>query len=98
MASSGCVAVIRRILKLYFWLVNNRPRVSKTGRYLDQLNATVKLFQADRGADVLVHVKTFAHGEILTPNKPAATGDGGFVVANDHSYSGESVDALVEEN
>lgn len=79
--------------KLRFWIVNNRPPVDDNRQLLDShklgANGTVELFDTERGSDQLVYIRTFADKAIATPNKPAATGDGGFIVTNDKSSKGE---------
>ena len=76
--------------RLRFWMVNYRPPVGQTKRYLDAVklgaNATVEVFELTQGSDLMVHVKTFADAAIATPNRVAATGDSGFVVTNDKFY------------
>lgn len=77
---------------LRFWMINHRPPVDQDGGYLDAVtlgaNSTVEVFEVLRGTDEMVHVKTVASAVVATPNKLAATGDGGFVVTNDHSHKG----------
>lgn len=51
-------------------------------------NSTVEVFDVARGAEEMVHVRTIVSEVVATPNKLAATGDGGFVVTNDHSHKG----------
>ncbi|MCJ1382481.1 hypothetical protein MMC17_005594 [Xylographa soralifera] len=67
--------------KLRFWFINNRPRLDESGQYLDAyrwyINATIEVFETKRGSDDLVHVKTYAHEMLVTPNKPAVVGNGG---------------------
>lgn len=48
-------------------------------------NATVEVFELTRGSDRMIHVNTVADTAIATPNKVAATGDGGFLLTNDKS-------------
>jgi hypothetical protein len=48
-------------------------------------NATIEIFELNRGELELVHVKTIASDAVLTPNGVAATGNGGVVVTNDHN-------------
>lgn len=79
--------------RLRFWMINHRPPVDGAGRYLDAgkvgANSTVEVFDVERGGEeVMVHVRTIASGVVATLNKLAATGDGGFVVTNDHSHKG----------
>lgn len=75
--------------RLRFWMINYRPPVDQDQKYLDAVklgaNATVEIFELVRGADHMNRVKTFTNTAIATPNRVAATGDGGFVVTNDKS-------------
>lgn len=77
---------------LRFWMINHRPPIDQDGGYLDAVklgaNSTVEVFDVLRGTDEMVHFKTVASAVVATPNKLAATGDGGFVVTNDHSHKG----------
>ena len=81
---------------LRFWLINHRPPVSEVGMLLDAkklgANSTVEIFDVSRGrsGDKMAFVKTVAGAEIYTPNKPASTGDGGFLITNDKSAKGSS--------
>ncbi|KAF4632400.1 hypothetical protein G7Y89_g5719 [Cudoniella acicularis] len=74
---------------LRFWIVNMQPTTnsdqesSKAAEV--SANGTVELFKVDREGREMVHVKTFYHKAIATPNKPAAAEGGGFVVTNDKS-------------
>jgi hypothetical protein len=75
---------------LRFWMVNHRPPVDvATGLLLDSeavgMNSTVEVFELNRGGGTLKHVKTYADTKaIRTPNRVALTGEGGFVMTNDH--------------
>ena len=75
--------------KLKLRLVNIRPPVDENRQYLDARkhggNATIEVFEMERGSSQMVHVKTIASHAIQTPNKLATAGDGGFVVTNDMS-------------
>ncbi|MCJ1246589.1 hypothetical protein MMC30_003798 [Trapelia coarctata] len=75
--------------KLRFWIVNNRPPIDDNGQLLDAhkvgANGTVELFESERGSDRLFHLKTFSDKALATPNKPAAVGNGAFLVTNDKS-------------
>ena len=79
--------------RLRFWLINHRPPVDENGIILDATkvgaNSTIEVFESKRGEDELVHVRTIWDEAIFTPNKLAATGDGGLVVTNDMSSKGE---------
>jgi len=79
--------------KLRFWIVNDRPPIDDNGQLLDAhkvgANGTVELFESERGSDRLVHLKTFSDRALATPNKPAAVGNGAFLVTNDKSGKGE---------
>jgi arylesterase/paraoxonase len=46
----------------------------------------VEVFEHSRGSRQLEHIKTVFSDAVLTPNNIAATGDGGFLVSNDHDY------------
>lgn len=81
--------------KLRFWMVNHRYPVEATRDGVTLLDpsrvgadSTVEVFEVDRGRSEMVHVKTFSSGAIETPNNLALTGDGGFLVTNDHSAKG----------
>ncbi|KAK6604178.1 serum paraoxonase arylesterase [Botrytis cinerea] len=75
--------------RLRFWMVNHRPAIDESGNFLDATkvgaNSTVEVFDLIPGSKELKFVKTVANPIIKTPNNIAATGDGGFVVTNDHS-------------
>ena len=74
---------------LRFFLINHRVPVGAGGAPLDASkvggNSTIEVFEAQRGSTALTFIKTVADPAIATPNKVAATGDGGFVLANDRS-------------
>lgn len=81
--------------KLRFWMINHQPPVDKENgnrtflnAYGHGANSTVELFDVIRGEEEMQHVKTIANEAIDTPNNLAATGDGGFLVTNDHSAKG----------
>ena len=78
--------------RLRFWMINHRPPVDKQKNYLDAVklgaNSTVEVFDVVRNSNKMVHVKTIADKTVATPNKLAATGDGGFIVTNDKSGKG----------
>ena len=57
-------------------------------------NSTIEVFEARHGTLELKHVKTVHDEAIITPNKVAATGDGGFVVTNDHSVKSKPLHPL----
>ena len=75
--------------KLRFWMINHRPPVNEAGQPLDAkivgANSTVEVFDLARGSAQWNYAKTVADDAILTPNNIATTGDGGFVVTNDHT-------------
>lgn len=79
--------------KLKFWLINHRAPVDAHTKLLDATklgaNSTVEEFELIRGSNEMRRIKTIANEVIATPNKLAATGDGGFLVTNDHSGKGE---------
>lgn len=81
--------------KLKFWLINHRAPVDVDKRVLDATklgaNSTVEEFEVVRGSNNMRHIKTIVDEAIATPNKLAATGDGGFLVTNDHSGKGEYI-------
>ena len=81
--------------KLRFWLINHRAPVDVDKRVLDATklgaNSTVEVFEVIRGSNNMRHIKTIVNEAIATPNKLAATGDGGFLVTNDHSGKGEYI-------
>ena len=74
---------------LRFFLINHRTLADDTGERVDATkvgaNSTLEVFEVKRGSNEMTHVKTVSSPAIHTPNKVAATGDGGFVVTNDHS-------------
>ncbi|TVY75620.1 Serum paraoxonase/arylesterase [Lachnellula suecica] len=74
---------------LRLWMVNMQPPGNETHQPVDAAkvgaNVTVELFEVDRSRQSMVHVKTFVHDAIATPNKPAAVGEGAFLVTNDKS-------------
>lgn len=79
--------------RLRFWLINHRPPIDVEGRLMNATkfgaNSTVEVFEMERGAKSLEFVKTIASNVIVTPNGIAATGDGGFVITNDHAAKGK---------
>lgn len=81
--------------KLKFWLINHRAPVDANEKLLDAAklgaNSTVEEFEVVRGSNEMRRISTVANGLIATPNKLAATGDGGFLITNDHSGKGEYV-------
>ncbi|SPO35427.1 related to serum paraoxonase/arylesterase [Pseudozyma flocculosa] len=48
-------------------------------------NSTVELFESAAGEGSMRHVRTYAHKQIRTPNRPAAAGPDSFVYSNDHT-------------
>lgn len=85
--------------RLRFWMINHRPPVNSTSG--DLLNAnlvgsnsTVEVFDLARGSLRWEYVKTIANAAVATPNKLAATGNGGFVAANDHSAKSKTFKPL----
>lgn len=79
---------------LEFWLVNHRPPVDAQKRYVDATkigsNVSIEVFSYVKGAGEMQHLRTITHPQIHSANKLALTGDGGFVVSNDHSSKGQS--------
>ena len=79
---------------LKLWMINHRPPVDEHRNYLNAdflgANSTVEVFEVVRGWDAneMVHVKTIVNTVIATPNRLAATGDGGFIATNDKSAKG----------
>jgi hypothetical protein len=80
---------------LRFYMVNHRPATDSSGQFfLDPLksgaNSTVEMFDVPRGFQNthMKWVKTVADEAIYTPNRVAATQDGGFLVTNDKPYKG----------
>ena len=78
---------------LKFWLINHRPPVDETGTLLDAsklgANSTVEGFEAERGKDELVHIRTIWNEATFASNKVAVMGDGAFVVTNHMSFRGK---------
>jgi len=74
--------------RLRFFMINHQPFVDSEGKLLDATklgaNSTVEVFEHTRGSQNLEHIKTIFSDAVFTPNNIAATGDGGFVVTNDH--------------
>ena len=70
-------------------IVNIGPPVDKNQQYVDASkaggNATIEVFEVKRGSNEMRHLTTIMSDAIQTPNKPAASGDGGFLVTNDMS-------------
>ena len=78
---------------LKFWLANLSPATDGnefSDPYKVGANATIEAFILKRGEDTLVHVETTSHAAVFLPNKPAAVGNGAFLVTNDHSRKRES--------
>jgi SMP-30/Gluconolactonase/LRE-like region len=81
---------------LRFFVINHRPPINSTsGKPLDAhahgLNSTVEVFHLTRGTNDLKWEKTFSYPDVIkTPNRVAATGEGGFVATNDHLSKGNS--------
>ena len=74
---------------LRFFLVNHRVPIGKDAAKFGA-NSTVEVFEAKRGATEMKFVRTvYDPAVIQTPNKVAATGDGSFVVTNDHTRKSE---------
>ena len=74
---------------LRFFLINHRTPTNDAGERIDATkvgaNSTVEVFEVKRGSNDMTHIQTVADPAIQTPNKIAATGDGGFVLTNDRS-------------
>lgn len=47
-------------------------------------NATVEVFELKRGNDEMKHLRTVHSPAVWSPNRPAALGNGDFLVTNDH--------------
>lgn len=76
--------------RLRFWMINHRPSVDyTTGLEIDATkhgaNSTVEVFEHEIGSTQLEFVKTISDPSIYTPNDLALTGDGGFLLTNDHT-------------
>ncbi|KAH8703393.1 serum paraoxonase/arylesterase-like protein [Talaromyces proteolyticus] len=75
--------------RLRFFVINHRPVSAISSSPVDArqhgANSTVEVFDLVRGETELRFVRTISDPAIQTPNRPASTGDGGFVVTNDHS-------------
>ena len=71
---------------IHFYLTNVPPYhgslfpASSTGA-----NATVEVFSFKRGEEEMTHLRTLHTPAIWSPNRPAALGNGGFLVTNDHA-------------
>ena len=67
---------------------HNPARDPQTGKLLDAhklgANSTIEVFETTLGASTMRHIRTHAHPEIRTPNRPAATGPDSFLFTNDH--------------
>lgn len=79
--------------RLRFFMINHRPPMDfSTGKQLDAskvgANSTVEVFELQRGTTEWRYIKTIVNEAIATPNKLAATGDGGFLITNDHRQKG----------
>lgn len=75
-------------LRLY--IVNNAPPVDKDFKLLDPAKsggpqASVQIFEHKRRSKDMDFIFSFDNAAIRTPNRVAATRDGGFIVTNDHS-------------
>ncbi|KAN0060925.1 hypothetical protein ACQY0O_006659 [Thecaphora frezii] len=73
----------------HIFLVNHRPPIDpEDGQPLQAhfvgANSTVELFESTAGEHTMRHVRTYAHKQIRTPNRPAALGPDSFVFSNDH--------------
>ena len=81
--------IIGQSLRFYF--VNTRPAVdeNKKARHPATVNYTIDIFDLPRGGTTMKHIRTVADPAIRTPNRVAATGDGGFVFTNDHTSIGD---------
>ena len=78
---------------LRFYMVNHRPPLNGSlalDAHTVGANSTVEIFDVARGKDAteMKLVRTVYDENIFTPNRVAATGDGGFVVSNDRSGKG----------
>jgi len=75
--------------RLRFRLVNHRPPTNNaTGRPINAkkhgANSTIEVFDLVRGSKQFQYVKTVNSEAVYTPNDIVGTGDGGFLVTNDH--------------
>jgi hypothetical protein len=75
---------------LRFRLVNHRPPTNNaTFKPINAkkhgANSTIEVFDLTRGSNAFRYVKTITSDAVYTPNAIAATGDGGFLVTNDHT-------------
>ncbi|UPX09980.1 uncharacterized protein EKO05_0000656 [Ascochyta rabiei] len=70
---------------IHFYFPNVPPY---HGTYFDATelgaNATVEVFEFKRGNDEMKHVRTIQSTAVWSPNRPAAVGNGDFLVTNDH--------------
>jgi hypothetical protein len=78
---------------LKFYIVNNAPPVDIDFKPLDPAKAggaqaSVQVFEHKRGSKDMKFKLSFENAAIRTPNRVALTGDGGFVLTNDHSEKG----------
>ena len=78
---------------LTFYIVNMAPPVDKDFRPLDpakvgSAHASVQVFEHKRGSKDMKFKFSFENAAIRTPNRVALTGDGGFILTNDHSEKG----------
>ncbi|KAF9693356.1 hypothetical protein EKO04_008576 [Ascochyta lentis] len=71
---------------IHFYFPNVPPY---HGTYFDATelgaNASVEVFEFQRGNNEMTHVRTIHSPAIWSPNRPAAVGGGGILVTNDHS-------------
>lgn len=77
-----------------FWVINHRPPFNYTsGLALDAptygANSTVEVFEHRIGSSSLDFVKTISDPSIYTPNDLTVTGNGGFLITNDHVEKGK---------
>ena len=78
--------------RLRFMLINHRIpmhySVEEPATELDPTrvgaNSTVEVFELSRGSFELQYKKSIVNDAVYTPNAIAATGDGGFLLTNDH--------------
>ena len=81
---------------LDLWLINHRPPVDAQKQHLDATkigsNVSVEVFSYVKGDREMRHLKTILHPHIHSANNLALTGQGGFVVSNDHSNKGPYLD------
>ena len=73
--------------RLRFFLNNHRPAVDEKGEFLDPKkvgdNATIEIFEHEKGSGELEFVRTIVDPVVKTPNSVVGDGKGGAWVSND---------------